>query len=125
MLITTMIHPAPGLNYHTSLRFLSFSIHHSFLNPQFITTNTCSKTLKVTITNSSSFTAKSSSELRKHPSQDDKLGALRRLFSNPPAIHAYIIPSQDAHQVVVYFPFSLFSIFLFYFIFRKLGLAMN
>lgn len=29
---------------------------------------------------------------------DKKLGALRSLFSNPPAIDAYIIPSQDAHQ---------------------------
>ncbi|KAL2942087.1 Aminopeptidase P2 [Bienertia sinuspersici] len=51
----------------------------------------------------SSFTAKSSSELRKirqlQLNEDEKLRALRELFSKPSVgIDAYIIPSQDAHQ---------------------------
>ncbi|XP_057960476.1 aminopeptidase P2 [Malania oleifera] len=50
----------------------------------------------------SSITAKPSSELRKKRSgseQDEKLCALRQLFSKPGiGIDAYIIPSQDAHQ---------------------------
>ncbi|KAL3843959.1 hypothetical protein ACJIZ3_001362 [Penstemon smallii] len=50
-----------------------------------------------------SITAKPSSELRKEQSRssepDDKLRALRELFSRPNiSIDAYIIPSQDAHQ---------------------------
>jgi Xaa-Pro aminopeptidase len=50
-----------------------------------------------------------SSELRKRrtsssatsaPAEDDKLRSLRRLFARPDiAIDAYIVPSQDAHQV--------------------------
>ncbi|KAH9618011.1 hypothetical protein KSS87_016400 [Heliosperma pusillum] len=50
------------------------------------------------------FSAKPSSELRKSnqsspPPLDDKLIALRRLFTNPSLnIDAYVIPSQDAHQ---------------------------
>ncbi|KAL0284890.1 UNVERIFIED_CONTAM: Aminopeptidase P2 [Sesamum calycinum] len=51
---------------------------------------------------SASITAKPSSELRKkHKSSepDEKLAALRELFSRPNInIDAYIIPSQDAHQ---------------------------
>ncbi|PIN10226.1 Xaa-Pro aminopeptidase [Handroanthus impetiginosus] len=51
---------------------------------------------------SASITAKPSSELRKKPKSsepDDKLVALRELFSRPNInIDAYIIPSQDAHQ---------------------------
>ena len=46
--------------------------------------------------------ARPSSELRKSsaPSADGKLLALRELFSSPDVgIDAYIIPSQDAHQV--------------------------
>ncbi|XP_057499074.1 aminopeptidase P2-like [Actinidia eriantha] len=54
------------------------------------------------VRNSSSITAKPSSELRKKRSdsvQDTKLRALRELFSKPGiGIDAYIIPSQDAHQ---------------------------
>ncbi|RWV81097.1 hypothetical protein BHE74_00041113 [Ensete ventricosum] len=50
----------------------------------------------------------SSSEMRKNPfggcdrgAGDEKLRALRELFSRPDVgIDAYIIPSQDAHQVV-------------------------
>ncbi|XP_010464060.1 PREDICTED: probable Xaa-Pro aminopeptidase P isoform X2 [Camelina sativa] len=51
---------------------------------------------------SSSFTAKSSKEIRKTQTKvvvDEKLTSIRRLFSNPGVgIDAYIIPSQDAHQ---------------------------
>ncbi|XP_010546700.1 PREDICTED: probable Xaa-Pro aminopeptidase P [Tarenaya hassleriana] len=51
---------------------------------------------------SSSFTAKPSSEIRRarsHTKPDQKLDALRRLFSEPGVgIDAYVIPSQDAHQ---------------------------
>ncbi|XP_002884508.2 probable Xaa-Pro aminopeptidase P [Arabidopsis lyrata subsp. lyrata] len=51
---------------------------------------------------SSSFTAKSSKEIRKAQTKvvvDEKLTAIRRLFSDPGVgIDAYIIPSQDAHQ---------------------------
>ncbi|XP_058226132.1 aminopeptidase P2 [Rhododendron vialii] len=52
---------------------------------------------------SGSVTAKPSSELRKKRAagseRDDKLRALRELFSRPGiGIDAYIIPSQDAHQ---------------------------
>ncbi|XP_010426246.1 PREDICTED: probable Xaa-Pro aminopeptidase P isoform X2 [Camelina sativa] len=51
---------------------------------------------------SSSFTAKSSKEIRKAQTKvvvDEKLTSIRRLFSDPGVgIDAYIIPSQDAHQ---------------------------
>ncbi|CAF1938649.1 aminopeptidase P2 [Brassica napus] len=51
---------------------------------------------------SSSFTAKSSKEIRKARAEavvDEKLTALRQQFSKPGVgIDAYIIPSQDAHQ---------------------------
>ncbi|XP_051123417.1 aminopeptidase P2 [Andrographis paniculata] len=51
---------------------------------------------------SASITAKPSSELRRKPGAsepDDKLVALRELFSTPNVnIDAYIVPSQDAHQ---------------------------
>ncbi|GFZ02959.1 metallopeptidase M24 family protein [Actinidia rufa] len=54
------------------------------------------------VRNSSSITAKPSSELRKKRSdsvQDAKLRALRELFLKPGiGIDAFIIPSQDAHQ---------------------------
>lgn len=53
---------------------------------------------------SSSFTAKPSKEIRKaaraEVAVDEKLSALRQQFSKPGVgIDAYIIPSQDAHQV--------------------------
>ncbi|XP_071725503.1 aminopeptidase P2 [Rutidosis leptorrhynchoides] len=56
------------------------------------------------IRNSSSITAKPSSEMRKNNNnngseQDQRLTALRELFGKPGVnIDAYIIPSQDAHQ---------------------------
>lgn len=61
----------------------------------------------------SSITAKPSSDLRRNrggssaaAEQDQKLVALRELFKKPGVnIDAYIIPSQDAHQVL---PFSNF-----------------
>ena len=50
-----------------------------------------------------SITAKPSSQFRKKPfdsEQDEKLRSLREVFSKPGiGIDAYIIPSQDAHQV--------------------------
>lgn len=63
------------------------------------------KTLTFRIrSSSSSITSKPSSELRKKRNEnkelDEKLGALRELFKKPGiGIDAYIIPSQDAHQV--------------------------
>lgn len=61
------------------------------------------KNPKFIVRNSSSITAKPSSQLRKKRGdveQDEKLRALRELFSKPGiGIDAYIIPSQDAHQV--------------------------
>ncbi|XP_054800902.1 aminopeptidase P2 isoform X2 [Prosopis cineraria] len=55
-----------------------------------------------TVRNCSSIRVKSSSEIRKARAvsqPDDKLRALRKLFSKPGVgIDAYIIPSQDAHQ---------------------------
>lgn len=52
---------------------------------------------------SGSITAKPSSELRKHrknPAPDEKLIALRELLARPGiGIDAYIVPSEDAHQV--------------------------
>lgn len=56
------------------------------------------------VRNCTSITAKPSSAIRKNHNnseQDDKLRALRELFAKPGiGIDAYIIPSQDAHQVV-------------------------
>ncbi|XP_028770817.1 aminopeptidase P2 [Neltuma alba] len=56
----------------------------------------------LTVRNCSSIRVKSSAEIRKARAvsqPDDKLRALRELFSRPGVgIDAYIIPSQDAHQ---------------------------
>ncbi|KAI3900745.1 hypothetical protein MKW92_036320 [Papaver armeniacum] len=80
---------------------------HSNLNKQ---TNTSKFIVRNSTTSSSSnneskISAKPSSELRKRKPNnnkdidDDKLIALRQLFSKPGiGIDAYIIPSQDAHQ---------------------------
>lgn len=58
---------------------------------------------------SSSFTAKPSKEIRRVRNEvvvDEKLSAIRRLFSAPGVgIDAYIIPSQDAHQVFFFLSF--------------------
>lgn len=77
-------------------------IHVSHSNPMFIVRNSSSSS-----SGSSSITAKPSSEMRKHHNgsskgldRDQKLTALRELFGKPGInIDAYIIPSQDAHQV--------------------------
>ncbi|KAL5566074.1 hypothetical protein UlMin_029238 [Ulmus minor] len=85
------------------LRFISISLpifHGSNSNPKFISFNPKSPIL--TVRNCSSISAKSSSELRKKRASsepDEKLRAIRELFSKPGiGIDAYIIPSQDAHQ---------------------------
>lgn len=59
------------------------------------------------VRNCSSITAKPSSEIRRKnqpgSETDKKLRALRELFSRPGiGIDAYIVPSQDAHQVLTY-----------------------
>ncbi|TYG96558.1 hypothetical protein ES288_A11G360400v1 [Gossypium darwinii] len=78
--------------------FHKFKINPSIYNksqkvPLFLTLRCCS---------SGSVTAKPSSELRRNrdvQEPDEKVVALRRLFSKPGiGIDAYIIPSQDAHQ---------------------------
>ncbi|KHG06386.1 putative Xaa-Pro aminopeptidase P [Gossypium arboreum] len=78
--------------------FHKFKINPSIYNksqkvPLFLTLRCCS---------SGSVTAKHSSELRRNrdvQEPDEKVVALRRLFSKPGiGIDAYIIPSQDAHQ---------------------------
>lgn len=55
------------------------------------------------VKNCTSITAKPSSELNRKRSQsepDEKLRTLRKLFTKPGInIDAYIVPSQDAHQV--------------------------
>ncbi|XP_050221362.1 aminopeptidase P2 [Mercurialis annua] len=88
-------------------RFISTSFSRSFFantrtitNPVFNTNSTYSPLL---IRNCSSITAKPSSQIRKNHTfksePDEKLRALRELFSKPGiGIDAYIIPSQDAHQ---------------------------
>lgn len=76
--------------------FQKFNSHPKFLN-------ICPKAPPLTVRNCSSISAKPSSELRKKRAgsePDEKLRALRQLFSKPGiGIDAYIIPSQDAHQV--------------------------
>ncbi|KAK2976059.1 hypothetical protein RJ640_024787 [Escallonia rubra] len=88
------------------LRFLSLSApilrNFRFL-PALPTKSQNHPTVFVVRSSSSSITAKPSSEFRKKRNaeveQDDKLRALRDLFSKPGiGIDAYIIPSQDAHQ---------------------------
>ncbi|KAG4177366.1 hypothetical protein ERO13_A11G295400v2 [Gossypium hirsutum] len=78
--------------------FHKFKINPSIYNksqkvPLFLTLRCCS---------SGSVTAKPSSELRRNrdvQEPDEKVVALRRLFSKPGiGIDSYIIPSQDAHQ---------------------------
>ncbi|EEF49835.1 xaa-pro aminopeptidase, putative [Ricinus communis] len=76
-------------------RFLSSSLSKSF-SPNI-------KRYPFFIHNCSSITAKPSSQVRRSSTNksepDEKLSALRELFSKPGiGIDAYIIPSQDAHQ---------------------------
>lgn len=82
---------------------VSFPIFYKFsFRPKIFKNSQIYPTLMVR--NSGSITAKPSSELRKKSSNDresdEKLRALRELFAKPNInIDAYIIPSQDAHQV--------------------------
>ncbi|WVY93948.1 hypothetical protein V8G54_033036 [Vigna mungo] len=72
-------------------------------NPNFFRLKWNKPSLTVRNCSSSSFKVKPSSEIRKPLAEsqpDAKLTALRRLFSKPGVdIDAYVIPSQDAHQV--------------------------
>ncbi|BBH06565.1 Metallopeptidase M24 family protein [Prunus dulcis] len=84
-------------------RFLSLSLpifHSSKSHPKIFTISP--KAPLLTVRNCTSISAKPSSELRNKRSNsdsDEKLRALRELFSKPTVgIDAYIIPSQDAHQ---------------------------
>ena len=70
-------------------------------------TTSASSRFNLLIRNCSSISAKPSSELRRQKgsssdsSSDEKLKALRGLFVKPEiGIDAYVIPSQDAHQVL-------------------------
>ncbi|XP_059645968.1 aminopeptidase P2 [Cornus florida] len=80
---------------------LSIPIFHKFKSHPKIPTKSSNRPLLI-VRNSSSITAKPSSEFRKKNTdveKDEKLTALRELFSKPGiGIDAYIIPSQDAHQ---------------------------
>ncbi|XP_077213779.1 metallopeptidase M24 family protein [Tasmannia lanceolata] len=83
------------------IRFLSLSVPFFRTQQSIISTGTRILPLTV-VRNSGSIRARPSSELRKKaedPKPDEKLRALRDLFSRPGiGIDAYIIPSQDAHQ---------------------------
>lgn len=96
-------------------RFLSSSLSRSIFpnfrnHPKFYRNFSKSPLL---IKACSSITAKPSSQIRRNSTSksepDEKLRALRELFSKPGiGIDAYIIPSQDAHQVHISAGFSLF-----------------
>ncbi|KAJ7977972.1 Xaa-Pro aminopeptidase [Quillaja saponaria] len=80
---------------------LSYPIFHKFKDsPRFLAN--FPKSPSFTIRNCTSIKVKSSSEIRKsraNSEPDEKLRALRELFSKPGiGVDAYIIPSQDAHQ---------------------------
>ncbi|KAK9735416.1 hypothetical protein RND81_04G204600 [Saponaria officinalis] len=82
--------PSISPNFHLRRRAISLIPQ---IRPSFTVVRCCT----------SAFSAKPSSELRRtqqsSPPLDDKLAALRRLFSSPGVnIDAYIVPSQDAHQ---------------------------
>ncbi|KAM1802148.1 hypothetical protein ACFX11_033653 [Malus domestica] len=89
---------------HYFRRFLPLSLpifHNSKSHPKIFTISPKAPVLM--IRNCTSISAKPSSELRNKrsssDSSDEKLRALRQLFSKPGVgIDAYIIPSQDAHQ---------------------------
>lgn len=71
----------------------------------------------ISIRNCSSITAKPSSEFHRSSrggsEPDEKLRALRELFSKPSiGIDAYIVPSQDAHQVARPWDVRVFLVFL-------------
>lgn len=117
--------PASHSRYLCFLR-VSFPIFHNCKSrPNFQTISP--KVPSLTVRSCASISAKPSSELRKKRAgseSDEKLRALRELFSKPGiGIDAYIIPSQDAHQVLNWFNilasivFSSFLLYLFLLIF--------
>ncbi|CAH9145144.1 unnamed protein product [Cuscuta epithymum] len=101
---TAMIRGSSTISHRTHpfrLRTHSIRILHELQSPFKFPSN--SPHCRVLIVRSSSnITAKPSSQFQKKsrgPSQEDKLHAIRELFSRPGInIDAYIIPSQDAHQ---------------------------
>lgn len=92
--LTSRYSRSPFLRNFNSLPFIHRKLPHSHL-------------LGARCEASGSFTAKSSKEIRKARAEavvDEKLTALRQQFSKPGVgIDAYIIPSQDAHQVWFFF----------------------
>lgn len=97
----TQLHHSPGCRFR-SLPF-QLPIFRNFTSRSEIPLHSRSLYNKLVVRNSSSITAKPSSEFRKKRNDDKepdkKLQALRELFAKPNInIDAYIIPSQDAHQ---------------------------
>lgn len=94
---------------HRCFRFLSrsFPIYPSLNKPP-IHLNP----IRNSSSSSYSISAKPSSQIRKNKNgsgleQDQKLTALRDLFGKPGInIDAYIVPSQDAHQVLFFFIYN-------------------
>ncbi|CAO2832724.1 unnamed protein product [Amaranthus hypochondriacus] len=108
------LHP----HYFRLFSLSSSPILHRLKSAPFISSIPPNRASSINIKCCKSFTAKSSSELRKlkqlRVNDDEKLRALRELFSKPGVgIDAYIIPSQDAHQVILFF----FSTLIFFLIF--------
>lgn len=106
-MVTMGLLPSPLMCTHTHPRYLhflsfSFPVLHKFKSrPKLFTKSPNAPIL--TIRNCTPITAKPSSEIKRHSTgsqPDEKLRKLRDLFSIPGVnIDAYIIPSQDAHQV--------------------------
>lgn len=104
-LSTTMLRRSSTLPYHTRhSRFplVSLPIIRKLHYPLKFPSSSANCRILI-VRNSSNITAKPSSEFQKKPrgtDQEDRLHALRQLFTRPDInIDAYIIPSQDAHQV--------------------------
>uniref|UniRef100_A0A2N9EDQ7 Xaa-Pro aminopeptidase P n=1 Tax=Fagus sylvatica TaxID=28930 RepID=A0A2N9EDQ7_FAGSY len=107
-MVTMSSLPSPLMCTHSHtrcLRFLSLSlpILHNFRTRPKLFTKSPNPT-SLTVRNCGSITAKPSSDIRRTnrtgSEPDEKLRKLRELFVKPGIdIDAYIIPSQDAHQV--------------------------
>ncbi|CAJ1960860.1 unnamed protein product [Sphenostylis stenocarpa] len=86
-----------------SLFFPLLPLLFSRPNPIFYKLKSNKPSLTIRNCSNSSFKVKPSSQIRKPLAEsqpDSKLTALRHLFSKPGVdIDAYVIPSQDAHQV--------------------------
>ncbi|XP_070024553.1 aminopeptidase P2 [Nicotiana tabacum] len=107
---TTILNSSSKLHHHPPRRFrvlsLSLPIFHKFKTcPKFSSKSPNHLNLLIVrSSSSSSITAKPSSEFQKkggrdRKEEDNKLRALRELFTKPGVnVDAYIIPSQDAHQ---------------------------